>query len=68
MLTFRLKSEGKMELVTIRRVKSFQAEGRANTNAPSGNQASSLSSLRKRNQTSMEKAQWKRREASHSER
>ena len=38
LLTFRLKSEGKMELVTIRRVKSFQAEGRANTNALSGNQ------------------------------
>ena len=33
LLTFRLKSEWKMELVMIRQVNSFQAEGRDNTNA-----------------------------------
>ena len=38
MLTFRLKSEWKMELVMIRQVNSFQAEGRDIQMPLSGNQ------------------------------
>ena len=38
LLTFRLKSEWKMELVMIRQVNSFQAEGRDIQRPLSGNQ------------------------------